>query len=62
MKTKEEHEQIKNEYTELNKKLAELTEDELKQISGGTNTDEDRASIQKEIDQSIAQIDDNALL
>ena len=62
MKTKEELEQIKNEYTELNKKLAELTEDELKQISGGTNTDEDRASIQKEIDQSIAQIDDNALL
>ena len=27
-----------------------------------TNTDVDRASIQKEIDESIAQIDDNALV
>ena len=62
MKTKEELEQIKEEYTKLNKKLSGLSEDELKQISGGTNTDEDRASIQKEIDQSIAQINDNALL
>ena len=35
MKTKEELEQIKNEYTELNKKLAELTEEELGQVSGG---------------------------
>ena len=35
MKTKEELEQIKNEYTELNKKLAELTEEELAQVSGG---------------------------
>ena len=35
MKTKEELEQIKNEYTELNKKLAELTAEELKQVSGG---------------------------
>ena len=35
MKTKEELEQIKNEYTELNKKLAELSEEELKQVTGG---------------------------
>jgi len=35
MKTKEELEQIKNEYTELNKKLAELTEEELKKVTGG---------------------------
>ena len=35
MKTKEELEQIKNEYTELNKKLAELTDEELAQVSGG---------------------------
>ncbi len=35
MKSKEELEQIKEEYAELNKKLAELTEDELKQVVGG---------------------------
>ena len=35
MKTKEELEQIKNEYTELNKKLAELTDEELAQVNGG---------------------------
>lgn len=62
MKTQEELNDLKKQVEVLNRKLAELTEDELKQISGGTNTDEDRASIQKEIDQSIAQIDDNALL
>lgn len=35
MKTKEELEQIKNKYTELNKKLAELNEEDLEQIRGG---------------------------
>lgn len=35
MKTKEELQALKNEVDTLNKKLAELTEDELKQVSGG---------------------------
>ena len=35
MKTKEELNALKNEVEALNKKLAELSEDELKQISGG---------------------------
>lgn len=35
MKTKEELEQIKEEYVELNKKLAELSEEELAQVTGG---------------------------
>ena len=35
MKTKEELEQIKEEYVGLNKKLAELTDEELKQVTGG---------------------------
>ncbi len=35
MKTQEELEQIKEEYKNLNKKLAELTEDELLQVVGG---------------------------
>lgn len=35
MKTKEELEQIKEEYEDLSKKLAELTEEDLKQVSGG---------------------------
>ena len=39
-----------------------LNDENLSAVSGGANTDEDRASIQKEIDQFIAQIDDNALL
>ena len=39
-----------------------LSDQDLSAVSGGANTDEDRASIQKEIDQSIAQIDDNALI
>ena len=41
MKTKEELEQIKAEYTELNKKLAELTEEELTQVTGGGITVDD---------------------
>ena len=35
MKTKEELNALKSEVEALNKKLAELTEDELKQVSGG---------------------------
>ena len=37
MKTKEELEQLKNEYESLNKKLSELSQDELKQVTGGGN-------------------------
>ena len=39
MKTKEELEVLKEEVENLNRKLAELTEDELKQVTGGINTD-----------------------
>ena len=35
MKTKEELNALKNEVETLNKKLAELTEDELKMVNGG---------------------------
>ena len=35
MKTKEELEELKEEVENLNKKLAELTEEELAQVSGG---------------------------
>ena len=35
MKTKEELNALKEEFEALNKKLAELTEDELKQVAGG---------------------------
>ena len=34
-KTKEELNELKNEYEKLNKKLKELTEDELKLVTGG---------------------------
>ena len=37
MKTKEELNALKNEVKSLNKKLAELSEDELKEVTGGTN-------------------------
>ena len=37
MKTQEELTQIKTEYETLNNKLKELTDDELKEITGGTN-------------------------
>lgn len=46
MKTKEELNALKNEIEELNNKLKELTEDELKEINGGS-FDED---IRKYID------------
>ncbi len=35
MKTKEELNALKEEYENMNKKLAELSEDELKQVAGG---------------------------
>ena len=37
MKTKEELNALKDEIEVLNKKLAELSEDELKQVAGGLN-------------------------
>ena len=37
MKTKEELNAIKNEVAELNKKLAELTDDELAVVTGGNS-------------------------
>ena len=37
MKTKEELNALKNEVKSLNEKLAELNEDELKEVTGGTN-------------------------
>ena len=37
MKTKEELNALKNEVEALNKKLAELSDDELSQVSGGTD-------------------------
>ena len=36
MKTQEELKNIKEEYESLNRKLAELTNDELEQVTGGT--------------------------
>ena len=74
MKTKEEINALKEEVEAVSRKLAELTDEELAQVSGGamivnynmaandTNTDVNRAAIQKEIDASGQQIDDNALL
>ena len=67
MKTKEELNALKEEVETVSKMLHELTEEELEQVIGGvahlgTNTDVDRSTIKKEIDASIAQIDDNALL
>lgn len=41
MKTKEELNILKGEYTELNKKLAALTEAELAQVTGGAGPDFD---------------------
>ena len=40
MKTKEELNALKEEVEALNKKLAELTEDELKQVVGGQDSGE----------------------
>ena len=41
MKTKEELNALKEEVEELNKKLVELSEDELKQVVGGSGKDRD---------------------
>ena len=74
MKTKEELNALKEEVETVNRKLLELTEEELADVTGGamivshkmtandTNTDVDRAAPQKEIYASVQQIDDNALL
>ena len=40
MKTKEELNALKNEVKNLNAKLAELSEDELKEVSGGMTPEE----------------------
>lgn len=40
MKAKEELQQLKKEYESLNNKLKELTEDELKQVTGGEDYNE----------------------
>lgn len=40
MKTKEELNAIKEEFENLNRKLAELTEDELKKVTGGNSWNE----------------------
>ena len=44
MKTKEELNALKEEAETLNKKLAELTEEELKQVAGGFQTDPGKVS------------------
>lgn len=60
MKTKKELNILKEDVNNPNKELTELNEEELTQVAGGVGTD--REDIQKEIEQSISQIDDNALL
>lgn len=60
MKTKKELNILKEDVNNPNKKLEGLNEEELVQVVGGVGT-EDRADIQKEIDPSIPQIDDNVL-
>ena len=44
MKTKEELKALKEEVENLNKKLAELSEEELKQVAGGFQTDPGKVS------------------
>lgn len=44
MKTKEELNQLKTEYEALNTKLQELTEDELKQVTGGAALEQDNTT------------------
>ena len=41
-KTKEELNQLKTEYETLNNKLKELTEDELREVTGGGKNDKDK--------------------
>ena len=40
-KTQEELKQLKEEYEELNKKLAELSPEEIEQVAGGALSEED---------------------
>ena len=40
MKTKEELDALKEEYNALNKKLAELTDEELAQVAGGIGVED----------------------
>ena len=40
MKTKEELDALKEEYNALNKKLAELTDEELAQVTGGIGVED----------------------
>lgn len=40
MKTKEELDAIKEEIASLNKKLSELSEEELKEVTGGVNAED----------------------
>ena len=44
MKTKEELNALKEEVENLNKKLAELSEEEFKQVAGGFQTDPGKVS------------------
>ena len=53
MKTKEELNALKEEVETLNKKLAELSEDELKQITGGQNVMPVIFAGTKEVDEQI---------
>ena len=46
MKTKEELNALKEEVDTLNKKLAELTEDELRQVSGGEIVPPDKPDLE----------------
>ena len=45
MKTKEELEALKKELDDVNKKLHELTEEELKQVTGGSDFNMDDFSV-----------------
>ncbi len=49
MKTKEELNALKNEVEDLNAKLAELSEDELRQVVGGHEVDFDSYEVAKVI-------------
>ena len=42
MKTKEELQQLKKEFEELNSKLKQLSEDELKEVCGGINNNDEQ--------------------
>ena len=52
MKTKEELNTIKEEVEALNKKLRELTEEELEQVNGGLKLDPER--LRKKVEETYA--------